>query len=38
MTLEGRRIDGDLQEFQDLAVTARVATAAVTKPAVRAVL
>jgi hypothetical protein len=38
MTLEDRRIDGDLQELRDSAVTARMATAAVTEPAVHAVL
>jgi hypothetical protein len=38
MTLEDRRIDGDLQELRDLAVTARTVTAAVWEPAVHAAL
>lgn len=38
MTQGDRRIDGDLQELRDLAVIAQMAAAAVTGPAVHAVL
>jgi hypothetical protein len=37
MTLEERETDEDLQEFQDWAVIARAATAAVVEPVVHAV-